>query len=1043
MATQEGLPEGGDRGLSHRFHLLLLAALVPLVLLLLAAGVRTYERARGDIISRHEDAQGARLHQLEQMAGMVRTHVAVMLSYVDNRLRRREALPPWSGRLDWTDGALDPGPDGGGLMSPPGRMTQATRRELTAVEAIFALARATHAAHPFLRWSYYLSASRAFTAIYPWAASATMLAGPDPAAVFDSYFAYDVFTLGMPEHNPQRKPYWTPVYWDAGGTGLMVSYAAPVWDNGSFLGIVGTDVLLQTLSEDFARTQTGDGSAVVVDQDGNVVASSTRSGLAGPKPLPARDLLGDLSLAPTDGAFRPQGDLLVAVTQVEGTPWRLVMTIPGPAIRAAVTDELWPHAALLAGILLTFATFALLFSRNFVDPAVALASYGSLTPEQAEGAEPPQMPSFWWRLRDRIRSSLDEQAAKVRQMRAMIDGIPLRAVYVDADLVYRDANREFLDFVGRTREEVIGRRVGEVLGEGVEQEYRILAPSIRRGDLGRWEGWIEFLHKGRRYLQVSVLPYTATGERDAGFLTFTRDLTELKNAEHDAAESLDALAASEALHRSIVLSALDGIIVMDEEGVTREFNPAAEAIFGRKAADVIGLPIADVIIPPRMRDAHRDGLARYLASGVARVVGRRIEVAGIDATGAELPVELTVTEVMQGERRLFTSHIRDLREAKRLSAEIESGRERLHQVEKLSAMGSLLASVAHELNNPLAIVIAQSTLLASKADNEGTRQRAERIRAAADRCGRIVKSFLAMARQKPPVREPLDIAEVIDAALEMLGYGLRSSGVEVVSELSRPLPAVLADRDLMSQVVSNILLNAQQALLERPLPRRIRIEGRQDGDYVVLTLADNGPGVSPEIAARIFDPYFTTKAAGVGTGIGLSISRNIIASHGGTLRLVDRPEGGAAFELRLPIAEPKVAALDRAEGSQRQPGLALLVVDDEPDVAASLAEMAELLGHRAVVVDGAPAALRLVEGGARFDAVLTDLRMPGGDGVSLLERLAEVDPALARHAVIVTGDSVAGPDRIAGLGRPDLVMLAKPFGPDDVAAALAQATAEA
>ncbi|MFG1478970.1 PAS domain S-box protein [Xanthobacter sp. V4C-4] len=1036
-------PDRADRGLSRRFLLLLLAAVVPLVLLLLAQGARTYERTSRDVISRHEDAQLARQRKLEEMVGRVRTHVAVMLSYVENRLHRRADLPPWRGRLDWSGAASDPGPDGGGILSPPGRITPDGRRELTAVEPIFALARASHAAHPFLRWSYYFSALRDFTAIYPWAPPQEMLPGADPTKVFDGYFDYDVFALGEPRRNPTRTPYWTPVYWDAGGAGLIVTYAAPVWDADTFLGIVGTDVLLSTLSEDLARMPAIDGVVVVLDQTGHVVATSIDRPLSGPDPVPAGVLLGSISTGGTGGRFEPQGDLLVSVVDIAGTPWRMVMTIPGATITDAVLEELWPHAALLAGILATFATFAFLFGRHFVGPAVAIANYGALTPQEAEAVGPPTVPDSWRGLSAKIRASFAEQTAQVRQMRAMIDGIPLRAVYVDAALFYRDANREFLDFVGRSRDQVIGRRVREVLGALVEEEYRRLAPSIRRGDLGRWEGWIDFLEQGRRYLQVSVLPFTAAGETEPGFLTFTRDLTELKKAEHEAAESLEALASSEALHRSIVLSALDGIIVMDGEGITREFNPAAEAMFGRRADRVIGKPIADVIIPPALREAHRSGLARYLSTGLARVVGRRIEVTALHADGSELPVELTVTEVMQGEHRLFTSHIRDLREQKRLAREIEAGRERLHHVEKLSAMGSLLASVAHELNNPLAIVIAQSTLLASKADNEGTRQRAERIRAAADRCGRIVKSFLAMARQKPPVREPLDMDEVVRNALEMLGYGLRSSGVEVETELARPLPTILADRDLMSQVVSNLLLNAQQALVEQPPPRRIRIRARREGDMLAIQIADNGPGVSPEIAARIFDPYFTTKAAGVGTGIGLSISRNIVASHGGELRLAARPEGGAAFEIRLPVSGAPSADSAEDAPAAASPGLDILIVDDEPDVAASLAEMADMLGHRATVVDGPAAALALVEGGAAFDVLLTDLRMPGIDGVSFLERLAQVRPQLARRAVVVTGDTVAGPSRLAALGRTDIVTLEKPFGPDDVAAALERVQADA
>src|SRR6185369_8458729 len=141
---------------------------------------------------------------------------------------------------------------------------------------------------------------------------------------------------------------------------------------------------------------------------------------------------------------------------------------------------------------------------------------------------------------------------------------------------------------------------------------------------------------------------------------------------------------------------------------------------------------------------------------------------------------------------------------------------------------------------------------------------------------------------------------------EMVGYGLRSAGIELVFGLDDKLPLVAADRDLISQVVSNLLINAQHALLERPLPRFITVATRhetvsQEENSVVISIADNGPGVAPEIAQRIFDPYFTTKAAGVGTGIGLSISRNIIDAHGGRITLLQRPQGGALFEIHLPV----------------------------------------------------------------------------------------------------------------------------------------------
>ncbi len=546
----------------------------------------------------------------------------------------------------------------------------------------------------------------------------------------------------------------------------------------------------------------------------------------------------------------------------------------------------------------------------------------------------------------------------------MVDGVPLRVAYLDAGMIYRDANREFLAFIGKTREEVIGHHVRDVLGPVIEGRYLDFKPFIDRGEVARFKGWTDYQGHGQRFLQVAAVPFAPPGIDRPGYLTFSRDLTELKSAEAASEAQRAALAEREELFRSVVVSALDAVIVMDDQGVAR------------------------------------------------------------------LPVELTITETRAAGHRLFVSHLRDLTEHKRLDQEMREGRERLHQVEKLSAMGSLLAGVAHELNNPLAIAVAQSTLLVERAQDPDVKTRAERIRAAADRCGRIVKSFLAMARQKPPKREPMDIAEAIQTALEVVGYGLRSAGVEVTLDIA-PLPPVMGDRDLLGQVFSNLFINAQQALITRPLPRRIHVTGAVGQGQVVLTIADNGPGLPDAIRTRIFEPYFTTKAVEVGTGIGLSISRNVIEGHGGTIALApgsgDFP--GAVFRIALPQAAG--AAAPQPAKAAPAPALRILVVDDEPDVAASLGEVLEGDGHAVVLESSAERALqRLASGG--FDAIFTDLRMPGMDGADLALAVLRDHPDLQGRVVVLTGDSVAGYAHLEAKGLTGHIVLEKPFTPEDI-----------
>lgn len=239
------------------------------------------------------------------------------------------------------------------------------------------------------------------------------------------------------------------------------------------------------------------------------------------------------------------------------------------------------------------------------------------------------------------------------------------------------------------------------------------------------------------------------------------------------------------------------------------------------------------------------------------------------------------------------------RELAERTAEIERQRVRIAEIEKLSAMGTLLAGVAHELNNPLAIVLAQSTLLLERAASDDVKARAARIHAAAERSGRIVRSFLAMARETAPTRRPVLLNDIVASAVDVMTYGLRGASVDVDLDLAPDLPPISADADLLGQVVSNLLINAQQALTEQASPRRVVVRTRREAGGVALEVEDNGPGVPEPVAARIFDPYFTTKAPGAGTGIGLSICRNVVTAHGGQIALV-RSAGGALFRVTLP-----------------------------------------------------------------------------------------------------------------------------------------------
>jgi PAS domain S-box-containing protein len=512
-----------------------------------------------------------------------------------------------------------------------------------------------------------------------------------------------------------------------------------------------------------------------------------------------------------------------------------------------------------------------------------------------------------------------------------------------------------------------------------------------------------------------------------------RDLTELRQREEELAHKSAALAASESINTEIIRTALDPIIVTDEDGLVLDFNPAAESVFGYDRLSVVGRSVSELIIPPEERQTHQTGMARYKATGVRRMIGRRLELDAMGADGTHIPVELTIGEVKLVDRRLFTAHLRDLRAARRAASEIDRQKEHIRQVEKLSAMGSLLAGVAHELNNPLAILLAQATVLMETAEGEAVRRRAERIHAAAERSGRIVKSFLAMGRQSTPSRKPVDLNALVAETLEMVAYGMRSAGVAMTTALEPALPPLMLDQDLFRQVVANLLINAQQALAQRRDSRRLIVRTYAAATVVGLEVEDNGPGVPKELAERIFDPYFTTKPAGAGTGIGLAICSDVVKAHGGRLELASPAGGGALFRVLVPVAPRMMDAAADAAVPARPGTERMLVVDDEADVGESLADILALIGHHAEVVVSAGEGLARL-GAEPFDRVFVDLRMPEMDGNAFIEALARLRPALAARAILMTGDTVRGLAPMPGSARAAHVgrILEKPFTLADV-----------
>ena len=520
-----------------------------------------------------------------------------------------------------------------------------------------------------------------------------------------------------------------------------------------------------------------------------------------------------------------------------------------------------------------------------------------------------------------------------------------------------------------------------------------------------------------------------------------------------------------------------GIVTTGGDGHIVDFNPAAEAMFGVSREQALGCALADVILPPSRRKEAR------------RVEGASGTLQGHHASGRDFPMQLMMFRVQIDGEPFDTAFITDLSSQSEAATQIDRQREALRQSEKLSAMGTLLAGVAHELNTPLAIVMGRASLLEEKADGSGLEDDARRIRQAAERCGRIVRTFLNMARQKPPSRSPVLLNDIVRAAADMLGYTLRSHGVQLDLVLADGMPEVQADADQLGQVVLNLVVNAQQAMANVEGPRHLTLTTGVEAQRgpptsreprVWLRVSDTGPGVPLAARDRLFEPFFTTKEAGFGTGLGLSVSRSIVREHGGELILesaaamaatsaavtaatpaatsavapsatasaaraaipgAGKATLGASFRLSLPISgEASVATaplpLDTVSGELHS---RVLVVDDEMEIADLMRAVLEGAGFDVATAESGAVALELLSE-ARFDAIVSDVRMPDLDGAALWRAVRAHHPHLARRMLFVTGDTLS-PQARQVLEESGCASLDKPFVNADLLAAVRTALA--
>ncbi len=502
---------------------------------------------------------------------------------------------------------------------------------------------------------------------------------------------------------------------------------------------------------------------------------------------------------------------------------------------------------------------------------------------------------------------------------------------------------------------------------------------------------------------------------------------EVRRARRRAEETLQE---SYQLLQAVFEGTTDAIFVKDLQGRYLMINTAGAQALGKSPAQIIGKDDRELIGPDVVREVMEHD-HRVMRSGETHTFEEVTTIGGMTRTYLSTKAP---RRDHQGKIIGIIGIARDITERKQAEEEMRRQRETLYQSEKLATMGQLLAGVAHELNNPLSVVMGQAALLRQSIRSKQQSERAQKIVQAADRCARIVNNFLALARQRPPERQPVQLNQVVREAVELLAYPLRVDGVEVSFELTEELPILRADPHQLHQVVVNLVANAHQAMRETATPRRLRLKTGVsiDGQHVWLEIRDNGPGIPPELQGRIFEPFFTTKPPGVGTGLGLSLCQGIVENHGGRISVDSVIGQGAAFHVLLPVAgleDPSRLPVE-ARASPAIPRKRILVVDDEPGIAGVVAEVLQLDGHRVETVgDGVTALKKLRD--HHFDVIMSDIRMPELDGPGLYREIEQHNPQLLQRLIFLTGDTLT-PGTREFLEQTGIPCLSKPFALGEV-----------
>jgi PAS domain S-box-containing protein len=559
--------------------------------------------------------------------------------------------------------------------------------------------------------------------------------------------------------------------------------------------------------------------------------------------------------------------------------------------------------------------------------------------------------------------------------------------------------------------------------------YRLRNEKFLRGEPMPKQVEIDIIRKGGslRNLQVSMSEVFWGGKPQ--YQTLYNDITELKQSEAARQES-------EEKYRLIVENNRDMIFTVNEDEEYVYVSPAVTSMLGYQPSELIGNRFISYVHPDDRHvieeEIKRTYTVGYKVSGDSEYRMRQ-------ASGSWLWVVSRGSRVIDknGELLYFIGIIRDITEHKMAEEEKRRLEEKAQVASRLAAVGEMAAGIAHEINNPLTGVLGFSQMLMEKKDvPDDIKEALALIADGSSRVADIVKRLLTFARQTKPVKTLASLNELIENTLKLREYVLRTNNIKVITVFDPELPWSVVDPGQMQQVFLNLIVNAEQAMKKANGKGTLTIRTEKKNNDIRLIFQDDGPGITKENMGHLFEPFFTTKEPGEGTGLGLSLSRSIILEHNGKMSVESEFGRGVTFILELPLVEalPAEGVATVAEQNTQNAAVKsgkIMVVDDEPGVRALLEKSLKKVGYTVDTFGDAGTANDKIDSGAIYDVILTDVRMPGMNGIEFYSRIIEQTPAMKNKFIFITGD-IMGVDIKTFLGQNKLPYLAKPFSVDSL-----------